>query len=219
MAALDVLTKTQELINFLLRYVVAGGSAVLAFGLTQQNPFNFLRVGTELSPLLLLLFVSVIGPAIYSVHKAALHPLILVPMFMALTRRKKLKEAEVKWYQWRELDRCLARVKEKWRITPAHSGLLSTYEAWAAQVHYLYCSAFGTGFALGFAYYFNPTANHIKPILTISLIVFAAALVSDWRVTGWQIERTKEDAHRLPDDNDMAVYVRHHLIVHRDQKV
>ncbi len=112
---------------------------------------------------------------------------------MALTRRKKLKEAEVKWYQWWKLDRCLAKMKEKWRITP--SGLVSTYEAWAAQVHYLYCSAFGTGFALGFAYYFNLAANHIKPILTISLILFAAALVSDWRVTGSQIERTKEDAN------------------------
>jgi len=194
MAPLDVLTKTQELINFLLRYVVAGGSAVLAFGLTQQDPFSFLRVGIELSPLLLLLFVSVIGPAIYSIHRAALHPLILVLMFMALTLKKKLKSEEVKWYEWRKLDRSLAKMKEKWRTTPADSGLLSTYEAWAAQVHYLYCSAFGTGFALGLAFYFNPTANHIKPLLTISLILFAAALVSDWRVTGWQIERTKEDA-------------------------
>jgi hypothetical protein len=194
MAALDVLTKTQELINFLLRYVVAGGSAVLAFGLTQQNPFSFLRVGTELSPLLLLLFVSVIGPAIYSIHRAALHPLILVFMLMALTWRKKLKKEEVKRHEWWKLDRSLAKAKEKWRTTPTLSGLLSTYEAWAAQIHYLYCSAFGTGFAVVLACYFNPTPNHIKPILTISLLLFGAALVSDWRATGWQIERTIEDA-------------------------
>jgi len=178
--------------NFLLRFIVAGGSAVIAFGLTQQNPFSFLRVGTELSTPLLLLFVFVIGPAIYSIHRAALHPLILVPMFIALAQKNKLN---ITWWHWWSLDRDLAVQKEKWRTTS--TALLSTYEGWAAQVHFLYCSAFGTSSALGLAYYFNPSANHVKAILTIGLIFFAAALVSDWRVTNWQIKRTLEDNSSL----------------------
>lgn len=196
MDALEVLKKTQELVNFLLRFVVAGGSAVIAFGLTQQPPsFSFLQVGTELSALLLLLFVFVIGPAIYSIHRAALHPFILIFIFTALRAINKLDK--IRWWRWWELDRALAINKETWRTSSPPYALLGTYEGWAAQVHFLYCSAFGTGSALGLAYFFNPcaNANHVKAILTIGLIFFVAALVSDWRVTNWQIQRTLEDAH------------------------
>jgi hypothetical protein len=188
MDTLEVLKNTRELVNFLLRYVVAGGSAILAFGLTQQDPFSFLRVGTELSALLLLLFVSVIGPAIYAIHRAALHPFILVFLFTALTLRHKLN---IEWWQAWTLDSILATQKEKWPT--AGDWWLSTYEGWAAQVHFLYCSAFGTGFALGFAYWFNPNAQHVQAILTVGLILFAAALVSDWRVTTLQIQRMITD--------------------------
>ena len=192
---MELLKKIQELVNFLLRYVVAGGSAVLVFGLTQHDPFSFLRVGAELSPVLVLLFVSVIGPAIYSIHRAALHPVILIPMFIVLSRAKQLKiDMTAIGFKWWELDRKLAESKEKWRTDNSYSGLLSTYEGWAAQVHYLYCSAFGAAFALAIAYFFNPRADHIKPILITSLVLFVAAVISDWRVTSWQVKRTKEIA-------------------------
>jgi hypothetical protein len=195
MAALDVLTKTQELINFLLRYVVAGGSAVLAFGLTQQDPFSFLRVEKELSVLLLLLFVFVIGPAIYSIHRAALHPFILVFIFNLLRVRNRLDK--ITWRQWSTLDRVLAKQKETWRTPIPSSPLLGTYEGWAAQAHFLYCSAFGTGFALGLAR-FNSPANHFAEILTVGSILFGAALVCDWRVTNWEIHRVLEK-----EDNEL----------------
>jgi len=183
----EVLKKTQELVNFLLRYLVAGGSAILAFGLTQQHPFSFLLVGTELSPILLLLFISVIGPAIYSFHKAALHQLILVPMFPVL---RWWHRVDIRWW---ELDRTLTRQLEKWRKPPPDEWM-STYEAWAAQIHFLYCSAFGIIFVLVLVYFFNPSANYVKPLRWIALFLFAAAFVSDWRLTSLQIRQTIEAA-------------------------
>jgi hypothetical protein len=181
----EVLKKTQELVNFLLRYLVAGGSAILAFGLTQQHPFSFLQVGTELSPVLLLFFVSVIGPAVYSIHKAALHQVILIPIFLGLRCWHRL---DIRWW---ELDRTLTRQLEKWRKPPPHEWM-STYEAWAAQIHFLYCSAFGIIFALVLVYFFNPSPNYIKPLRWIALFLFVAAFVSDWRLTNLQIKQTIE---------------------------
>lgn len=195
MDALAELTKIQQLVNFLLRYVVAGGSAVLAFGLTQQDPFSFLRVGKEISVLLLLLFVSVIGPAIYSIHRAAFHPFILVFIFTLLRYRNKLDK--ITWWHWWVLDRALAEQKETWRTSTPPKAILGTYEGWAAQAHFLYCSAYGTGFALGIAY-FNPGVKHFKAVLIIGLIFLVAGLVNDWRVTNWEIQRALE-----VDPNDL----------------
>jgi hypothetical protein len=183
----EVLKKTQELVNFLLRYVVAGGSAVLVFGLTQQDRFSFLRVGNELSILLLLLFVSVIGPAIYSIHRALVHPLILNGIYKVLLRYREDKLKPVKLVA---LDRALSKQLEKWR-KDEHQWL-STYEGWAAQIHFLYCSFFGITSALVLAC-LNQNSIYKLPILIIGVIILAAAILSDGRLTNLQIHRTLED--------------------------
>src|SRR6266567_4985371 len=96
MDSLEFLKNIQKLLNFLLRYIVAGGSAVLAFGLTQDQPFSFLRVGTELSALLLLFFVSVIGPALYAILAAVIHVIIVWIIFLPLRRKYKLNKGKCK---------------------------------------------------------------------------------------------------------------------------
>ncbi|HET8670560.1 MAG TPA: hypothetical protein VFM05_08040 [Candidatus Saccharimonadales bacterium] len=184
MENVEWLQNIQKLINFFLRYIVAGGSAVLAFGLTQQDPFSFLRIGNEVSVLLLLLFISVVGPTIYSVHKAVLHE-IVVKCIEFFSRPKDLKNVSLQRF-----DLALEKQLEQWRQNG--DAWLSTYEPWAAQVHFLYCSAWGTAVALGLARQFNPNAKNFLPIVVVGSVLFIAAVVSDFRLTRLQIVRSVE---------------------------
>jgi len=182
MDSLKWLQGIQKLITFLLRYIVAGGSAILAFGLTQKDSFSFMRSGTEISPVLLLLFVSVIGPAIYAIHRAFLHVIIIRSIEFFL-RPKNIGDLSL-----RKFDLILSEQLERWRA--ASDDWLTTYEPWAAQIHFLYCSAWGIGFALAFAWKFNPSAKNITPILLVGAFLLFAALISDVRLTRLQTERT-----------------------------
>jgi hypothetical protein len=80
----------------LTRYVVAGGSAIIAFGSFQPVPFLFIKSDGEISTWLMLLFILTVGPAVYSVHKAILHPLFLIFIFLGIKgRRYRLKSQHV----------------------------------------------------------------------------------------------------------------------------
>lgn len=182
MENLEWLQNAQKLINFFLRYIVAGGSAVLAFGLTQRDPFNFLRIGNELSVLLLFLFILVIGPTIYSIHKSFLHE-IIVKSIEFLSRPQSHGTVSLE-----KFDLALEKQLELWRKDG--DAWLSTYEPWAAQVHFLYCSAWGIGLALILARQFNADPKNMLPLLLVGLGLFMAAVISDFRLTRLQILRS-----------------------------
>jgi hypothetical protein len=192
MDAPDLLQQTQKLINFLLRYVVAGGSAILAFGLVQKDGFDFLRVGTEISSLLLLLFILVIGPTIYSIHRAFCHFVILhLFIFLPLKAASKLRVGF-----WK-VDSTLTNQLNKWRADSQADNhkWIPTFEGWAAQIHFLYCSAWGIGFALLLVLGLNSVTKYaaVPALLVIMMLLLITAGISDCRLTNEQITRTIED--------------------------
>ena len=145
--AASVLAEVHKLVDLVLRYVAAGGSAVLAFGLIQGRNFEFLRAGPgqqDVSGWLVLLFISILGVAIYAVHRAVLYrvvskvPYTIVGLFFVTPRCGP-------WQLDKDTrDRRIERRKrnDPWQLS---------FDAWAAECHFLYCSAWGTLLAVALA--------------------------------------------------------------------
>lgn len=177
----------QKLIDLLLRYVVPGASAVLAFGAIEYpQPFAFLRVSgtSEVSSWAMFLYVSVVGPAIYAVHRGVLHyPLALALIWIAKHLQKSALSVSQLEHQMAEAIASWRKSDDKW---------VPTYEAWSAQVHFLYCSAWGVGAALGLHYLIDP-AHATKHWFVLTLgaaVLFLTGLISDGRLTYQQLART-----------------------------
>ena len=182
MDAKDLIVNAQRFLDLLLRYVVAGGAAVLAYGTLQPTPFSFLRVGTEISPLLMLLAVAVIGPAIYSIHKAVLHPIVLALELTALKFLYKLQLSP------RQMDIRMTDAMAKWKADG--NEWVPYYDAWAAQIHFLYCSAWGIGFACVLASFVYSSVSNQKLALGLGTVLLLSAIISDARLNARQPEKT-----------------------------
>lgn len=163
-----------------LRYVASGGSALLTFGLVEGNHFRFLCVDSppkELSAWLLVLFISAPGIAIYAVHRALLYRTVgmIAYMIVLKTLRKKndagfssknvsdLYDLLIQ----RQLSRMDSKDGTKW---------LPKFATWAAEVHYLYCSAWGIVCAVLIAQALSvgtPISKWISAIIALVLLIAA----------------------------------------------
>ncbi len=182
----------QKLLDLLLRYVVSGGAAILAFGAVQTPSFGFLRVaggagGTEVSSWLMLLYVVVVGPAIYAVHRSVLHPVVLACVLFFLKRR------HAPALSVRELDLRVAKMLATGRAET--NQWIPTNDAWSAQIHFLYCASWGIGFAFGLHFLIDPAQlnKHVGVGIAVGLALLASAVAGDWRLNTWQLERLLAD--------------------------
>ena len=134
-----------------LRYALAGVVGLL--GLVALCPDARSLFGTETS-LSEAAFVGAIaltwGTVIYAIHRAAVYPLlyrvVLIPYLWNAGLRWKLL---VPYWSWPEE---LARDRNRWGSadSPEKTGL----REWAAQVHFLYCSALALLSARGLTFVF-----------------------------------------------------------------
>ena len=144
----SLFTEVHRLVDLTLRYIAAGGSAILAFGIIQGRNFEFLRVGStqqDVSGWLILLYVSIIGIAIYAIHSAILFRFAHVVLFGIVGRF--LTPPRGAW----KLAQRIRDLRIKHRNTQPPHQWSSAFDAWAAECHFLYCSAWGASFAVALA--------------------------------------------------------------------
>lgn len=182
----------QKLIDLALRYVGSGGAAILAFGAVQTPAFAFLHVsggaaGSDLSSWLILLYVVIVGPAIYAIHRTILHPVVL-GCILYFCKRRLAPEFTV-----RDLD---VRMAEYLATERAQSApWTASNDAWTAQVHFLYCASWGIALAFGLHYLIDAALfnKHATIGIAVCLILLVPAIVSDRRLNVWQLERMSAD--------------------------
>lgn len=184
----QLLANLQRVIDLLLRYVVPGGSAVLVFGLLREHAFGFLVAGAEVSVTLLLLVVFTVGPAIYGIHRAVLHPIILCGVLGGIRLSHKDNGNCSAPKTVRGVDIAMSDVLNAWK--KEGDPWVPYYEAWAAQIHFLYGSAWGVCAALALAFAVDSTLPAIGPCIVVAAILLACGLVSDVRLSNRQFERT-----------------------------
>jgi hypothetical protein len=169
----DLLSDLQALINALLRFGIAGGSAVLAYAALRQDHFAFLSLGTaatDVSWVLLLFVVAVVGPALYALHRAVLYPPIVFILQWILIRKHGLKGISPSMLR-RDIDRF--KLTSRRKISSRRPDL----EAAASQVHFLFCSAWGCAAAISLALSLHRIQGGTKLELVPLLLVLAGLLL------------------------------------------
>ena len=176
----SVLAEIQRLVDLTLRYIAAGGSAVLVFGVIQARNFEFLRAGSaqqDISGWLVLLFVAVLGIAIYAIHTAILFRFILFVLFRVPPRKPA------------DLD-LIRELRIKHRATNPPHPWSRTFDTWAAQVHFLYCSAWGTFSAIVLAKAVQiPWGETSSICLVIGITLLVAGIVHDYALSSKILEK------------------------------
>ncbi len=172
-----LITELHRIVDLTLRYLAAGGSAVLAFGVVQGKNFEFLRSGPtqpDVSGWLLLLHVAVLGVAIYAVHRAIIFRLVHIPLFAFVGRlvRPPLGPCALQ-------DRIRELMIQHRQSRPPHPWS-NAFDTWSAECHFLYCSAWGTLLAVGLAQLLGlPWDITSKICLSVGATLFVAALIHD----------------------------------------
>ena len=171
------LKEIENALNTLMRYVLAGGAAVLAFGIIRPSHFRFLCSDGEhqaVSATLALLFVLVSGATVYLLHRALLFPFVFRCLLFGIIKRRKLAHTE------KTLDAALAEKRLEYRKSNDHKGF--HFGRWAAEVHALY------GICLGSLIpFFVPLASdrqfsqYAVTVLIAAIFIFVAALRHHWR--------------------------------------
>jgi hypothetical protein len=163
-APATIWTEVHRLVNLVLRYIAAGGSALLAFGAIRGN-LDFLRSGpppAEISGWLVLLFVAVLGTAIYAIHSAILYRAIIWGVYSL--------------HPLRLSDIDLVRdLRHRHRVTQPPHPWTNSFDTWAAEVHFLFCSAWGTFAAIGVTYALD---TPWRPANTACVVIGAVLFIS-----------------------------------------
>jgi hypothetical protein len=172
----SLLTEAHRLVDLTLRYIAAGGSAVLAFGLIQGRNFEFLRAGQDVSGWLIVLFISVVGIAIYAIHRAVLFRLVHFVLYTIVGRHLTPVRGPVEL----ENETRIRRIDRRQRADPWDR----IFNSWNAECHFLYCSSWGTfsAVALGSAIGL-PWDRSTSICLAIGIGLLIAALVHDTAAT------------------------------------
>ena len=176
-ASATLITELHRVVDLTLRYVAAGGSAILAFGVVQGRNFEFLRTGStqsDVSGWLLLLHVAVLGVAIYAVHRAILFRLVHIPLFAIVGR---LVHPPLGPFALQ--DRIRELMIQHRQSRPPHPWS-NAFDTWSAECHFLYCSAWGTFLAVALAQLVGiPWGATGEICLSVGAALFVAALVHD----------------------------------------
>jgi len=133
--------KTKEVtLDELLRYVFAGGIALLTLYVSHPSAFESRRSGSALFDTSVLAAVAlIVGSLIYSLHRALLYPLVYRVLVWILYARKQnaSKGHSLKCYPYKlELKLDI----ERWRRSQNEKSLQKNLNSWATQVHFLFCS-------------------------------------------------------------------------------
>ena len=158
----------QRLVDLLLRYVVAGGAALLVFGYLQAANFAFLRVGqsSDISLYITTLVVVVCGVTIYTVHRGLLYrPLLSAQMNLSIHKHRLPLSAK-------GLDDILTDNRIRRKADAAEKPLQNHFDRWAAEVHLLYSSAWGGSLATALAF-----ANGYKSSFSVALFIGMVVLL------------------------------------------
>lgn len=182
--SLTVVSEAQRLVNLVLRYLVAGGAAILAFGLLQGQHFIFLRAGSnDISLWLTLLVVLVCGTAIYALHQAVLYRLVFWVLACALVPMLRLGCKPTRLRTWL-LERRIALYKRDPEIQ-------RVVEARQAECHFLYCSSWGISFAVGWVAASGQALDKTATIVTfIAAVLLLAALLHNALLISFEVEHT-----------------------------
>ena len=172
----SLFTEMHRVVDLTLRYIAAGGSAILAFGVIQGNDFEFLRAGSaqpDVSGWLILLHVSVLGIAIYAVHRAVLFRLVHIVLFGIVGRFLKHPRGPF------QLEKRIRELRIKHRSSQPPHPWSKAFDTWAAECHFLYCSAWGTFLAVALAWLIGPWSTTSSICLSVAVALFVSALVHD----------------------------------------
>ncbi|TAN66549.1 MAG: hypothetical protein EPN17_13565 [Methylobacter sp.] len=171
----SLLTEAHTVVDLALRYIAAGGSAILAFGLIQGHSFEFLRTGSgqqDVSGWLMLLFIFILGITIYTIHRAVLFRLShvflysIVGLFLVPARSAFALEKET---TTRRLER-----------RNRQDGWGKIFDSWAAECHFLYCSSWGILSALALAEAIGlPWGRSSSICFFTGTVLFISALIHD----------------------------------------
>ena len=140
----------EKMLNTIIRYLLAGGAAVLAFGVVRPSHFHFLCVDSqqkEISATLTMLFVLVSGAATYLLHRALFFPLIYWCLIRIL-KSKKSGLAQSRTHN--EIVNALTTTRNTRRRGAIP--MQSHFDTWAAEVHALYGICLGSLFAIAAAW-------------------------------------------------------------------
>lgn len=185
-----MLANAERFVSLLLRYVVAGGTAVLAFGSLETPRFTSLKLGApaDISIGHLALLVFVVGPGIYSIHRAALHPILRhCVLWMLRNRLSSVRTVS-------ELKRTIS--DKTLNLGVNADPWARVYDAWSAELHFLYCSSWGLLAAYGLHWLAGTQISSAEWHIGWAAIgvLMTSAIIGDWRQGVHVIERIKIDA-------------------------
>jgi sterol desaturase/sphingolipid hydroxylase (fatty acid hydroxylase superfamily) len=183
-----ILKQVNTLVDLLLRYLLGGGVAVLVFGYLQGQHFDFLRVGqsNEASIYITILLVFTCGISLYVFHRALIYRAVLWLLHWRLIRRLDLD------HKPKQLEAILTENRQHRRKeTPNEQ---QYFDTWGAEAHFLYSSAWGSLFAVLFAYgigVFKPNRSIALMALVLIGILIWAAVVHDLHLMEREIAKAQ----------------------------
>ncbi len=163
-------------ISYILRNTFAGFFFVLSFGTT----FNISHQQIQDAPALILTLAVLSGATVYACHRSIFYPVI--EWFFSL-----------QWVGWAR-KKCplisqatIERIVRRWEWSCEANDrgklLYNQTSTWADSTHFLYASALSVVLGVISACFIHdqllPTS---KPLLVLTILLFLAALISDWRL-------------------------------------
>jgi hypothetical protein len=174
----------EAIVNLMLRYILSGAVAVLAFGFLRGSGFAFLIVGkekAEVSWLLTSVLMIVIGVALYSFHKSLPHVFIFRLILQRLIRNNSLQD------QIADLEDRLATARFE-RRAAKHDPLQRRIDALIAETHFLYVSGWALLGAVAATQLLGTTFGRGTILaLAIFAVVFVAALNHHWNTASLEV--------------------------------
>lgn len=178
-------------INELLRYILAGGIALLAVWLGYTEPNAWLTEKRE-GALISFAFIALpilIGALAYVLHRALAYPIFYYSLAKRCGRKESILNLDIT--RWKNLEK--------------PDALQKYLSEWAAQVHFLYAAFWAVVIVNFVATYGGLTSSPLIVIeLSFLLILLAAAVVHHSRLLLWEASLFQHDA-ALPSPADIAV--------------
>ena len=184
-------------LGFLLRYFASGFVAVLvAATIWERNPLGNIEQWSAAKTWLAFISAGVIGVLTYCIHKNVHHPVhFCIAIWIVGTEEPSGKIK--KWlvgHQTYPLDK--ARWERRYHDVTPQQAAQRALDAWAATLHFLYCSAYSAIFIpLGLIIAGETLKSKWWIALVSGFIVFISTFLSDVRATYYE--------RRVTDDKDI----------------
>ncbi len=173
-------------LNQFLRFLLAGGWALGCFLFI--NPHQFENLFKE-HTIDLILIAMVFGSIVYVVHRAVLYPNLHKVICIILSIFKKMKWDSGYLMPFFPSKTEMELDLMRWALRKNEKSISKNITDWAAQVHFLYCSAFASLFTVIISYQMeDPNVQRLLFVRCLFWLLLVFGLINDIRLVLYDLK-------------------------------